>query len=159
MLLNRILQFKLKEECIQDKYPLDAFVIDKTGIGSIENYQNEEMPASDFCHIIKEKESVYSDCSKMLYAFPYTDEMNGYKLIPITDMNRDEIYAEFKEKGFVYEKSQSAMHETLNAAMNEEALNKDNASNEKVASPQTCFSLVFSGDFSCIIDLLHDYWG
>ena len=42
--------------------------------------------------------------------FIYNDESNGYRLVPITDKNREQVLTGFKDKGFDYDASQVAMN-------------------------------------------------
>ncbi len=110
LLLNKLVGFDIKAVCEESEFPLDAFVISKTGMGKdFSNFEDEEMPSADYCHLKDSKTNKYitANCGKMFHSFPYTNEMIGYKLIPITDDNRDAVYAEFSEKGFFYEKSQA----------------------------------------------------
>ncbi len=53
--------------------------------------------------------------------------INGYTLIPITDKNRAEIYAEFEAKGFFYEASQTAMNEIVDEYLKDNTVIKTNA--------------------------------
>lgn len=131
MLINTILGFNISPVCYEQKYPLDAFFLSKTGITSnniekdLVNFQEEEMPASDLCHF---KSLEFLSCGKMVNGFPHTDEMNGYKLIAITDENREDIYAEFKEKGFNYEASQIAINNIM------DHYNKENSEKSSIDS-------------------------
>jgi len=91
--------------CPETKFPLDAFLIAKTGIDTgdkaknLATYQDEEMPASDYCSLIDQNTAQYAlPCGKMVHGFPYTDEIHGYVIRPITNENREEIYAEFNQE-------------------------------------------------------------
>lgn len=51
-------------------------------------------------------------CGKYFHGFPYTDNINGYRLIPITNENREEVYSEFKARGYDHE-SYSTLRDKL----------------------------------------------
>ena len=116
LMINALAGADITPACEEVKFPLDAFVITKSGMeGDPNSYEDEEMPATDYCSLKDERTNEYAvkNCGNLVHGFPYTDEMNGYKLIPLTDENRAEVYAEFKEKGFFYEESQTAMNKLI----------------------------------------------
>ena len=129
--------------CPETKFPLDAFIIDKTGIDTgdeaknLATYKDEEMPASDYCSLINQNTAQYAlpVCGKMVRGFPYTDEIHGYVIRPITNENREEIYAEFKERGFRHEDSKIVMDEMV-AEFNQEALPTDIISSGIIETPK-----------------------
>lgn len=87
------------------------------------------MPATDYCSLKNENKEGYllSTCGRLFYGFPYTDDINGYSLIPITSENRDVVYAEFKAGGFRYEESQAVMNKIVNEYHNQSIEVKQNA--------------------------------
>ena len=164
--------------CPETKFPLDAFLIAKTGIDTgdeaknLATYQDEEMPASDYCSLIDQNTAQYAlPCGKMVHGFPYTDEIHGYVIRPITNENREAIYTEFKERGFRYEDSKIVMNKMV-AEFNQEVLTtaiisscivetpKANIASDAPQAIESTHSVFFSycnnviGDFFGICDYL-----